>query len=49
MKISTRNIKEIKSRLEYLYDNFNIDPTDEDPQIGDESIYQYIVKKLKTV
>lgn len=39
MKISTRNIKEIKSRLEYLYDNFNIDPTDEDPQIGDESIY----------
>ena len=39
MKVSTRNIKQINSRLEYLYDNFNIDPTDEKVEIGDEDIY----------
>lgn len=39
MKVSTRNIKQIKSRLEYLYDNFNIDPTDDKIRIGDKDIY----------
>ena len=39
MKVSTKNIKHINSRLEYLYDNFNIDPIDEKIEIGDEDIY----------
>ena len=39
MKVSTRNIKQIYSRLEYLYDNFNIDPIDEKIGIGEEAIY----------
>lgn len=39
MKVSTRNIKQINSRLEYLYDNFNIDPTDKKRKIGDEDIH----------
>ena len=38
MKVSTSSIKQINSRLEYLYDNFNIDPTDEIVEIGDEGI-----------
>lgn len=39
MKVSTRNIKRINERLEYLYDNFHIDPLDEDVKIGDDKIY----------
>lgn len=39
MKVSTKNIKLIQSRLSYLYDNFNINPSDEEIQIGDEKIY----------
>lgn len=39
MKVSTRNIKEIKKRLDYIYDNFNIDPPSEDVKVGDDYIY----------
>lgn len=39
MKVSTSNIKEINSRLTYLYDNFNIEPLDEEIHIEDEEIY----------
>lgn len=38
MKVSTKNIKHIKSCLEYLYDNFNIDTTAEKIGIGDVDI-----------
>ncbi len=39
MKVSTRNIKRINERLKYLYDNFNIEPSTDEVQIGDEDIY----------
>lgn len=39
MKVSTKNIKQINSRLKYLYDNFNINPFYEKVKIGDEYIY----------
>lgn len=39
MKVSTKNIKQINSRLEYLYNNFNLVPLDEMIKIGDEEIY----------
>ena len=39
MKVSTRNISLIKRTLDRLYDEFNIDPLEEDVQIGDDSIY----------
>lgn len=39
MKVSTRNISLIKRTLERLYDEFNIDPLEEDIKIGNESIY----------
>ena len=42
MKVSTKNIKQINSRLKYLYDNFNINPFYEKVKIGDEYIYIYI-------
>ena len=40
MKISTRNIRIIRERLERLYDEFNIDPLDDDsvPKIGDDTV-----------
>lgn len=39
MKISTKNISEIKRRLGYLKDNYRIDENDEDIKIGDEEIF----------
>ena len=39
MKVSTRNIRIIKRTLERLYDEFNIDPLEDDVKIGDDSIY----------
>lgn len=41
MKVSTRNIKTIKNRLERLYDEFNINPLDklDDVKVGDEDVY----------
>lgn len=40
MKVSPENIATIKSRLERLYDEFNINPLDEDEvKIGDEDIF----------
>lgn len=38
MKVTTENIELINKRLKYLYDNFNINPLDEEVKIGDESI-----------
>lgn len=39
MKITTKNIKLVKERLQYLYDNFEILPLDEDIEIGNENIF----------
>lgn len=39
MKVSTKNIKKIKSRLDYLYDNFNIEEAVDEVKIGDDSIF----------
>lgn len=39
MKVTTENIELINKRLKYLYDNFNINPLDEEVKIGDESIF----------
>lgn len=41
MKVSTKNIKAIKCRLQRLYDDFNINPLDrlDDVKVGDEDIY----------
>lgn len=39
MKVSTKNIKKIMSRLNYLYDNFNIEQSTEEVQIGDDHIF----------
>lgn len=39
MKVTIENIKLINERLEYLYDNFNIDPLDNEIEIGAEEIY----------
>ena len=41
MKVSSKNIKIIKARLERLYDEFNIDPLDKfnEPKIGDEDVF----------
>lgn len=39
MKVSTRNIREIRRRLDILYRHFHIDPAEEDVRIGDEHIY----------
>ena len=39
MKVSTRNIKIIKDRLEILNKRFNILPSSEDIRIGDETIF----------
>lgn len=41
MKVSSKNIKTIKARLERLYDEFNIGPLDklDEPKIGDDSIF----------
>lgn len=41
MKVSSKNIKTIKARLERLYDEFNIDPLDKfnEPKIGDEDVF----------
>ena len=39
MKVTTENIEIINKRLEYLYDNFNINPLDEEVKIGDEDIF----------
>ena len=39
MLVSKSNIELINQRLEYLYDNFNIEPSTEEVQIGDEDIF----------
>ena len=41
MKISTRNIRTIKERLQRLYDEFNINPLDKDDDVklGDDCVY----------
>ena len=39
MKVTTENIEFVNKRLEYLYNNFNIEPLNEDVQIGDEDIF----------
>lgn len=39
MKVTTENIELINKRLEYLYDNFNINPLSEEVKIGDEDIF----------
>ena len=39
MKVSARNIRKINARLDYLYENFNINPLSEEVKIGEESIY----------
>lgn len=39
MKVSTRNIREIRRRLDILYRHFHIDPAEENVCIGDEHIY----------
>ena len=39
MKVSTKNVRKINERLNYLYDNFNIEPRDEEVKIGDSTIY----------
>lgn len=38
MKVTTKNVDLINQRLEYLYDNFEIDPLDTNVDIGDERI-----------
>ena len=39
MLVAESNIKLINQRLEYLYDNFNIEPSTDEVQIGDEDIF----------
>ena len=41
MKISTRNIRTIKERLQRLYDEFNINPLDKDDDVklGDDCVF----------
>ena len=41
MKVSSKNIKTIKARLDRLYDEFNIVPLDKfnEPKIGDEDVF----------
>lgn len=39
MLVSESNVKLINRRLEYLYDNFNIEPSTDEVQIGDEDIF----------
>lgn len=39
MKVTIENIKLINERLEYLYENFDIYPIDEEIKIGDEEIF----------
>lgn len=39
MKVTTENINLINKRLEYIYDNFDIYPLDEEVKIGDEEIF----------
>lgn len=39
MLVSESNIELINQRLEYLYDNFNIEPSTDEVQIGDEDIF----------
>ena len=39
MIVIEENMKEINTRLEYLYDNFNIDPLENNIEIGDDQIY----------
>lgn len=38
MKVSTKNIKLIRERLDYLYEHFNIIPSSDQLSIGDETI-----------
>lgn len=38
MKVTTKNVGLINQRLEYLYDNFGIDPLDTNVEIGDKKI-----------
>lgn len=38
MKVTTKNVDLINQRLEYLFDNFEIDPLDTNVDIGDERI-----------
>ena len=39
MIISKNKIDLINERLEYLYSNFNIEPSTDDIEIGDEDIF----------